>query len=75
MARIAETSEAAVRAPATDPLDASGPHHLEVVYRSPTAAYVRSFYPGACAMDDRTVAVDADDYFDVLRALIFLVGL
>jgi D-aminopeptidase len=52
-----------------------GPHRLEVVYRDPPAAYVRSFYPGAELVDDCTVAVGADDYFDVLRALVFLVGL
>jgi D-amino peptidase len=46
---------------------------LEVVFRDPALAYARSFYPGAKQQDPQTVALEADDYFEVLRALIFLV--
>lgn len=73
--RIRGEAEEALRSPLPEPIPVRGPHSLEVVYRDPAAAYVRSFYPGACLVDDCTVAVDAGDYFDVLRALIFLVAL
>lgn len=74
-ARIAEAAEAALRGPRPPTLEVSGPHRLEITYRDPPAAYVRSFYPGAEVVDDCTVGLDADRYFDVLRALVFLVGL
>lgn len=46
---------------------------LEIVYKSHTHAYSRSFYPGAKQSDAHTVRLEADDYFEVLRALMFLV--
>lgn len=73
--RIRAAATAALRAPRPDPLPVDGPHRLEVVYRDPSAAYVRAFYPGATLLDASTVAFEAASYFDVLRALIFLVGL
>jgi D-amino peptidase len=73
--RIREAAASALEGPLPDALAPAGPHRLEVVYRDPPAAYVRSFYPGADLVDDCTVSVEVADYFDVLRALIFLVGL
>lgn len=73
--RIRDAATAALLAPRPAPLPLVGPHRLEVVYRDPSAAFVRAFYPGAAVQDASTVAFEADDYFEVLRALIFLVGL
>jgi D-amino peptidase len=46
---------------------------LEVTFKDHALAYRRSFYPGAERSDAQTVRFEADDYFDVLRALLFLV--
>ncbi len=46
--------------------------HLEIEYHKPSLAYSQSFYPGAYLQDARTVAFDTEDYFEVLRALKFL---
>ena len=46
---------------------------LEVVYSNPVQAYKSSWYPGAKHMGDLTVRLEATDYFDVLRALRFIV--
>ncbi len=46
---------------------------LEVVYSNPVQAYKSSWYPGAKHMGDQTVRLEATDYFDVLRALRFIV--
>ncbi len=75
IAEIRRAAEAALRAELPPMLDASGRHRIEVAYHDPSAAYVRAFYPGACAVDARTVAFESDDWFEILRALIFLVGL
>lgn len=72
---IRAATEEALRAPRPPVPAVVGPHKLEITYRDASAAYVRSHYPGATLVDDHTVAVDHDDYFDVLRALIFLVGI
>ena len=45
---------------------------LEVRYKDHTLAYARSFYPGAERADAHTVRFRSDDYFEVLRALLFL---
>jgi len=72
---IRAAAEAALRDVAPSLLDVDGPHELEVVYRDPSAAYVRSHYPGASLCDDCTVRLEVGDDFEVLRALIFLVGI
>lgn len=46
---------------------------LEVLYSNPVQAYKSSWYPGAKHMGDQTVRLEATDYFDVLRALRFIV--
>jgi D-amino peptidase len=47
---------------------------LRIRYRTPEQAYPARFYPGCRAVDDLTVELEAEDYFDVLRALLFLIG-
>lgn len=73
--RIRLAANESLRAPRPTPPEVVGPHRLEIVYLDPSSAYVRSQYPTAELVDDCTVAIEVDRYFDVLRALIFLVGL
>lgn len=72
---IQAAAEASLRGPSPPQLDPSGPHELELVYRDSSVAYVRSQYPGAVRVDACCVRLYCRDYFDVLRALIFLVGI
>lgn len=67
-------TEEALRAPRPSVPAVVGPHRLEITYRDASAAYARSHSPGTELLDDHTVALEHDD-FDVLRTLIFLVGL
>ncbi len=53
----------------------AGPTRLEVVFKDHAAAYARGHYPGAEQIDAHTVAFAHDDYFEILRALLFLVSL
>lgn len=46
---------------------------LQIIYKQHTQAYEKSFYPRAEHIDAHTVRLDTDDYFDVMRALMFLV--
>lgn len=46
---------------------------LDVVYSNPVQAYKSSWYPGARYMGDQTVRLETTDYFEVLRALRFIV--
>jgi D-amino peptidase len=46
---------------------------LEVVYRAHAQAYAKSFYPGAKQSGPHGVRFESDDYFEVLRALGFLI--
>jgi len=48
-------------------------HVLEVDFKDTSAAYKKSFYPGAELAGDRTVRLEARDYMDVLRAILFLI--
>ncbi len=50
-----------------------GHTRLEVRYKDPARAFQAGFYPGARLVDDTTVAFEADDYFEILRARAFLV--
>lgn len=45
---------------------------LEIEYNNPTAAYRAQWYPGASHLGDRLVAVEAEDYLDILRAARFI---
>lgn len=71
---IRETSETSVRgyknvAPAEVPWEST----LQIVFKEQPHAYYKSFYPGAELVDPCTVAFSAKDYFEILRALIFLI--
>ena len=46
---------------------------LEITYKEHTDAYAKSFYPGTELAAPHTVCFKSDDYFEVLRALLFLV--
>lgn len=46
---------------------------LDVAYANPVQAYKSSWYPGARHVGDRTVRLETDSYFEVLRALRFIV--
>lgn len=50
-----------------------GRFELEVLYKEHTVAYARSFFPGAKATGPHGVRVESDDYFEILRALMFLI--
>jgi D-amino peptidase len=46
---------------------------LEVHYQTPTAAYRTAHYPGAAHSGPRSIRFETDDYFDVLRCILFTV--
>ncbi|MEN9238392.1 MAG: M55 family metallopeptidase [Thermostichus sp. DG_1_6_bins_120] len=46
---------------------------LEVDYKEPARAYRQSFYPGCRLVSDSTVCLEVSDWFEVLRALEFIV--
>ena len=50
-----------------------GPFSLSITYHKPTVAYRKGFYPGAQLVEANTVRFDAIEYYEVLRALVFLV--
>ena len=71
---VRETAGAAMRArseiaAATPPEGAT----LRIVFKEQQQAYYKSWYPGATLEEPYTVSFTATDYFDILRALIFLV--
>lgn len=45
--------------------------NVEIGYRAYDKAYAYSFYPGMKRLDDRTLAYESDDYFDLLRLFAF----
>jgi len=51
------------------------PQHTElrISFKDQSNAYYRSQYPGAELIDPYTVGFEAHDYFEVLRALVFLI--
>lgn len=59
--------------PAAARLALPGHFELEVVYRDHALAYHKSHYPGASPAGPQAVRFSADDYFEILRALLFLV--
>ena len=71
---IQETSRAAVLS-STSIQPAVVPHQttLKIVFKEQTEAYRKSHYPGANLTDPYTIEFSTDDYFEVLRALMFLV--
>lgn len=45
---------------------------FELHYKQHTVAYEKSFYPGATLVDPHTVKLETTDYFEILRAIQFL---
>lgn len=74
IAGIREGAREALRGPREQALLRVPEHfQLEVTFQDHALAYQRSFYPGARAVGSHAVAFESDDYFDVLRALLFLI--
>jgi D-amino peptidase len=46
---------------------------IEIKYKNHASAYRNSFYPGAKLEAPDTIAFETDDYFEVLRLLLFAV--
>ncbi len=46
--------------------------HVEISYKEHANARRNSFYPGARSVDAQTIAFDADDWFEVLRLILFV---
>jgi D-amino peptidase len=73
-ARIREGAEAALGGDlAACGLALEERHRLEIEYKEASRAYRQSFYPGAEMVDDLTLTFETGDYFEVLRALRFMV--
>ena len=54
-------------------LEIPGHFMLELRYKDHTRAYAKSFYPGAKLGDPHTLVFETDDYFEILRILMFVV--
>lgn len=73
-AMVRETAEAAVKARADiSPAPVPAETTLRIVFKEQPQAFFKSQYPGATLDDAYTVTYRASDYFEILRALIFLV--
>jgi D-amino peptidase len=64
-------AEAVRRAPSVRVVRPTGPFVLEVRFRIHHDAYRASHYPGATAVGDDRVRLEAAEWIDVLRALLF----
>ncbi len=69
----AKTEEALRGDPAAARLEAPAASRLEVRYKEHTHAYRASFYPGAKQVDPHTIRIESDSYFEILRALMFVI--
>lgn len=54
-------------------IEAPGHTRLEIAFKSHTHAYLAAQYPGAKQLDPHTVCIEHESYFEILRALIFVV--
>ena len=52
-------------------LDLPDKFDMTICFREHQKAYSRSFYPGAVAMDAKTVKFESDDYYEVMRFMHF----
>lgn len=66
-----EAAKALQDAAALKPADLPGHFSLQVRYRRQAMAYKQSYFPGVKLLDPLTVGLETDDYFDVLRYLLF----
>jgi D-amino peptidase len=74
VAHIREGMAQALKGNWGQPMVALPPHFsVEIRYRSAYQAYRNAFYPGAQQTGDATIGFDTDNYFDVLRFLLFTV--
>lgn len=71
---IRERVEAVLRGPKVAPPKLEGPWEVVVEFVNPVTAYQCRWYPGAKAHGPRAVAYEADDFFEILRALRFIKG-
>ena len=46
--------------------------HFEVEYKHPPLAYKYSFYPGAKLKGEQSVILETNNWFDIIRALLFI---
>ena len=46
---------------------------MEVRFRGHMDAYRACFFPGVDSIDPHTVAFESDDYYELLRVLLFIV--
>ena len=46
---------------------------LEIEFNNPVRAYKSSWYPGCKHIGERTIRFETSDYFEVMRALQFVV--
>ena len=70
---IREGAEAALKQDLSDAL-CTMPEHLnfEICYKEVKKAVAMSFYPGFELVDDNTIRMETDNFFDVLRAVQFV---
>lgn len=55
-------------------LNYSGPYEISLEFVNPTDAYRASWYPGAYEMEPRTVGFKSDVFFEIQRALRFMMA-
>jgi D-amino peptidase len=71
---IRTSSEAALRGDlASCLLERSGSYRLEVTYKRPFDAYGASFYPGAERVGPAAVAIESEEYLDIMCMIKFCV--
>ncbi|MGO1164622.1 M55 family metallopeptidase [Brucella sp. C7-11G] len=71
-AAIRDGVEAALRNKAGGVPELSGPHEIVLEFLNPTDAFRASWYPGAYTHGPRAIAFAATDFFEIQRALRFL---
>jgi len=71
--RIRETVEAALRQDLTE-AKTELPEHFafEICYKEHKKATAMSFFPGFAKVDDNTIRMDTQDFWDVLRAVVWV---
>ena len=71
--KIKETAELALKQDLSKALCTMPDHFvMEICYRQQTLANKRSYFPGFEKIDDNTIRMETDSYFEVLRAATFL---
>jgi D-amino peptidase len=74
VSRIREGVEEALgRDPSSARMNVPPHFRMEVRFRDHMDAYIASFFPGVMSVDPHTVSFESDDYFELLRVLMFTV--